>query len=402
MKTIVKIDPDKEYSLAKQAISSLGQLQGSSSEISSLDSSVDNLKTVINVLLERATPKKRPKTPKKSKKKNKAKPRSSCEKLPSDRFPELEIEECIVSDDVAPICGCCNNVMTASGLFKASEKLEVVPKKYFISRSKRVIYNCGSCHGSMKNAKSLPSIMPCSNYGDSVIIDVSLSKYCDLLPIERYSAMAARDGVADLAPNSLIGLTHNLSDFFMVAYSALKDEVRSSKLVLIDETPHRMLEGDDKASWYLWGFASKQACIFEAHDTRSGDVPLEFLRTSQALYILTDGYGGYSKAVRVLAAQGKKIEEANCNAHAYRYFRDASVTWEAECRDFLELYGEIYELEREIETDDQKKTARGKMRRLFAELKSKSEITKDQAMPNSSLSKATGYFLNHYDKLIKC
>ena len=403
MKTIVKIDPDKEYELAKKAIASIGQGTSSTDQINCLDSSVDNLKTVINVLIERATPKERTKPPKKSNKNIKKENKESSEKLPSQKFPDLEVEENIVRDDSPPICGCCNSAMQESGLYKTSEKLEVIPKRYYIVRNKRVVYNCPSCYGEMKNAEAIPSICPSSNYGDSVMIDVSLSKFCDLVPIERYSAMAARDGVEGLAPNSLIGLTHNLANFLYAGYEALKSEVQSSRLVFIDETPHKMLEGDDRSSWYLWGFSCTTACIFEAHPSRSGDVAFKFLSESLAEFILTDGYRGYQKAVRQLSEQSKTITEANCNAHAYRYFEEASVTWESECQDFLRLYGEIYALERQAKLNpEQKPKIRSQMQPLFEDMASKAREAKESAMPNSGFMKALGYFLGHYEKLTKC
>ncbi|TCS45609.1 hypothetical protein, partial [Pseudobacteriovorax antillogorgiicola] len=138
MKTIIKIDPDKEYNSAKQAIAALGVKGGVSSEISSLDSSVDNLKTVINVLMERATPNKRPKSPKKTRRKKKQKSRTEFNKLPSEKFPNLEVKENIVEASQAPVCSCCSKRMTKSGLYKTSEKLEVIPKQYYIVRHKRV------------------------------------------------------------------------------------------------------------------------------------------------------------------------------------------------------------------------------------------------------------------------
>ena len=93
--------------------------------------------------------------------------------------------------------------MKESGLFDTSEKLEVIPKKYYIERKMRVKYNCGKCHGGMVNTPSQPSIIPLSNYGDSLIIDSSLSKYCDLIPMDRYAAIAARNGLLDLHPESV-------------------------------------------------------------------------------------------------------------------------------------------------------------------------------------------------------
>lgn len=402
MKTIVKIDPEKEYNSAKQAIAALGLRDGVSSEISTLDSSVDNLKTVINVLMERATPKKRTRPPKKHKKSQKAKARPEFDKLPSEKFPELEVKENIIKADETPKCSCCFREMSESGLYKSSEKLEVIPKQYFIVRHKRVIYNCRHCHGSMTNAALEPSICSRSNYGDSMIIDVSLSKYCDLIPIERYCAIAARDGLEGLPPNSLIGLTHSLASFLAPVYEKVKAEVLSAQIIMMDETPHRMLEGDTTASWYLWGFSSVHGCIFEAHGSRSGDIPIDFLKKSAARYLLTDGYSGYRRAIRELSAEGKEIEEVFCNAHAYRYFKEASVTWESECEPFLELYGSIYELEREAKTNEQKRIAREKMGPIFSKIKDQGASARTDAMANSAFEKAIKYFSNHFDGLTKC
>lgn len=403
MKTIVKIDPEKEYDTAKKIIESLAP-KNSADEMSSLSNSIDNLKTVINVLIERATPKKKKLPPKNTgKKKDSKKPREDFDKLPSEKFPELEVQENIIRAEETPKCPCCEGEMRESGLYKISEKLEVIPKQYYIVRHKRVVYNCGTCNGSMVNAPSAPSISKTSNYGDGVIIDAALSKYCDLIPMERYSAMAERNGLlGGLPPNSLISLTHTLAHFLGPVYRKLVQEVLLSKIILADETPHRMLEGDDTSNWFLWGFSSSSACIFQAHPTRSGDVPIKFLKESKAQYLLTDGYSGYKRALKELRSEGIEVKEAFCNAHAFRYFRDASSTWESECKSFLEIYGKIYEFEREAENDEQKKLAREKMKPLFLELKGICRKASEDIMPKSSFEKAVGYFLNHYDGLIEC
>lgn len=403
MKTIVKIDPEKEYISAKNIVESISSRGDLESEASSLGESIDNLKTVINVLIERSTPKKRKRPPKKNKRKksSESKPRDF-DKLPSEKFPDLDVEETIVALPTPPVCECCNNEMKESGLYKTSEKLEVIPKQYYIVRQKKVIYNCGKCNGSMVNTPSVPSIIPSSNYGDSVILDASLSKYCDLIPMERYAAIAGRDGVPGLPPNSLIGLSHALADFLHKVYLSIGKEVKTAKVLLGDETPHKMLEGDVTSSWYLWGFSSTRACIFEAHGTRSGDVPIKFLADAQAKYFLTDGYSGYKRALNEINADAKRIIEVFCNAHAYRYFEDASVTWESECQVFLELYGKIYDLERKASTDEEKRVARRKMQPLFEEMKAKCEEAKADVMSSSKFETALNYFLNHYNGLIEC
>ena len=403
MKTIVKIDPEKEYEAAKQMVESIASKGNFDSEVSTLGGSIDNLKTVINVLIERATPSKR-KRPNKRLKKKKKKNNSLDEstRLPSEKFPDLEVKEKIIKADETPHCSCCNKEMTDSGLFKTSEKLEVIPKKYFIIRNKRVVYKCNSCNGSMVNTPNTPSILPTSNYGDSLILDVALSKYCDLIPIERYTAIASRVGVNGLPPNSLIGLTHALASFFYPVYEKLRKEILSAILILADETPLKMLEGDITSNWYLWGFSSSQACFFEAHGSRSGDIPINFLLEADAQFFLTDGYGGYKRAIKEINKEAKKIVEVYCNAHAYRYFEEASSTWESECEPFLELYGKIYQLERNAENDEQKLMARKAMKQLFEEIKKRCEEAKLDTMAGSKFEKAISYFLNHYEGLTVC
>ena len=296
MKTVVKIDPKKEYLSAKKALEVIAGDVSSSVQVNSLDDSLDNLNTVINVLIERLTPKKR-KKPKKisNRRKENLSPRSNFEKLPSEKFPELEVEENIQTANETPKCPCCSEKMKESGLYKTSEKLEVIPKKYYIVRNKRVIYNCGSCNGALINTPAVPSISRNSNYGDSIIVDATLSKFCDLIPIERYCAMAARNGLKGLPPNSIIGVTHTYAEFLTPVYKKIMHSVLSSKLIRADETPHKMLEGDHTSNWYLWGFSTDKSCFFEAHNTRSGDIPLGFLLNSDANFLLTDGYSGYKK-----------------------------------------------------------------------------------------------------------
>ena len=335
--------------------------------------------------------------------------RGETKKLPSERFPDLEVKEDIVYPDKTPQCPCCNEAMKESGLFDTSEKLETVPKKYYIIRNKRPKFNCSKCHGAMVNTPALPSIIPTSNYGDSLIIDVALSKYCDLIPIERYVQIAFRNGLEGLPAQSLIGLTHHLANFLFPVYEKIKDEVLKVLVLHADETPHKMLEGDDTKNWYLWGFFSSVACYFETHNTRSGDVPFNFLKESQAQFLLTDGYPGYGKAIRLVKEQfDRVVVEVHCNAHAYRYFEDSGTTWKEESKPFLGLYGDIYELERQrkeqqdnLSKDDQLEL-RKQMIPLFEQIKINCERQKEDVMPESSLEKSINYFLNRYESLTLC
>lgn len=257
----------------------------------------------------------------------------------------------------------------------------------------------------MVNTPSIPSIIPNSNYADSFIIDVALSKYCDLIPIERYAAIAGREGIINLPSNSLIELTHHLVRFLLPVIDKIKLEAKLSKLLMADETPGKMLEGDETKNWSLWAFSSLTAVYFEAHNTRGSQVVKNFLIDSNTEILLTDGYTAYGKAIKDIKIEvNRVIIPALCNAHSYRYFKEASNPWLEETKLFLKLYGRIYELEREKNKLSPQAYLRGRqeMIPLFEEIKNGCELIKDNCMPGSSLHKAIQYFLNNYSALTVC
>lgn len=325
-------------------------------------------------------------------------------KKPSERYPNLPIQERCVVQDPAPSCPCCNKEMMASGMTEDSEQLTVIPKKYEILRQMRMKYRC-SCQGALLTVPSPPRIIPGGTYSDEMIVDVALSKYCDLIPIERYVAMAARGGVKDLPPQSLIEVTHGLADFVSAAYRRIQKGVLAARCLQADETPHKMLEGSDRKSWYLWGFSTPEHCFLECHDTRSGDVASEVLIKSRCEILVSDVYSGYGKAVRIAneqrTAAGKpKIRSAYCNAHARRYFHKCWPQYK-ESAFYLDHYHEIYELNKAAKNQPppQVLALRAQVRPRFEAMKKKVLEELPGYPEQSKYGKALQYFLANYDGL---
>jgi transposase len=341
------------------------------------------------------------------KKKNALKPRR---KLPSERYPEAPLIERHVELKEKPQCSCCGSGMTDSGMTEDSEYLNVIPAQFFVIRIKRHKYRCGQCHGGIKTAPVPPRIQPKSSLGDELIIDVALSKYCDLIPIERYCSIAGRSGLADLPHQVLHESTHSIADYISGAYQMTREDALSSRYLNADETPHKMLEGDDKKHWHLWGFLSKKAVYFEIHNTRSGDVASNLLVDSQCEYLMSDVYSGYSKAVRETNEERQKrglplIQSAYCNAHVVRKFKEANevfkqqATADPQCEWFIDQYKKIYDLDEEAKNSHPKGVmeVRERMIPLFEEIKTRAEHLQTAYSSKSALAKALQYFLNHYD-----
>jgi transposase len=325
-------------------------------------------------------------------------------KKPSERYPNIPVREVSLTVDPIPGCSACGKQMSDSGMTEDSEVLTVIPKKFEILKYKRSIYRC-SCQSCMVTAPVCAKIVEGSSYSNEMILDVVLSKYCDLIPIERYVQMAARSGLMDLPPHSLIDLTHKFADFVKEVYRLIKAGVLKASVLHADETPHRMLEGSDKKSWYLWGFSTSTLCYLECHDTRSGDVASDILLGSVCEFLVTDVYSGYGKALKTVNLSRQlneqlPIESAYCNAHARRYFYKPRLHY-PESKFYLDHYHEIYQL-----NDLSKGKTLEEVLELRSQMTPRFEAMRKMAMEElprypakNQYRKAINYFLENYDGL---
>lgn len=341
----------------------------------------------------------------KRKHQNRNKKKKKRVQLPSQRYPDAPIIEREVELQDLPSCKCCGSEMSDSGMTENSEFLTAIPTQYIVIRQKRHKYRCSQCHGSLVTAPAPPRIKPGSSYSDEMIIDIVVSKYCDLIPIERYAGMAKRSGLPDLPPQSLIELTHVFANFAKGAYEKLKAEISSEKVLNADETPHRMLEQNEDKSWYLWGFSTRMSCYFEIHNTRSGDVASEILQDSACEYLVSDVFSGYGKAVKESNVHRREknlslIKNVYCNAHARRKFKDSESKFTEESKIFIEIYGKIYRLNKMTKRWSQKtQRLRKLMQPLFEEIKSKCMEMAGGYSSKSTIGKAMSYYLKNYEGL---
>lgn len=326
--------------------------------------------------------------------------------LPSLRYPDAPFIEREIILDNNPACKCCGGEMSDSGMTENSEFLTVIPAQFFVIRQKRHKYRCGHCHGSVVTAPSPPRIKPGSGYSDEMMLDVALSKYSDLIPVERYSSIAGREGLKDLPPQSLIELTHNVADFFKGAYEKLGSEIKKDLVLHADETPHRMLEDHGNKSWYLWGFSTRRTSYFEIHDTRSGDVASEILLNSRCRYLVSDVFSGYGKAVKTCNKDRETkslpfIENVYCNAHSRRKFKEALEKYPDETQYFVDTYSKIYRLEKiaQARPPDRKIRVRKYMKKLFEQMFYRAMADVGGYSTKSKIAKAMNYLIKNYKGL---
>lgn len=339
-------------------------------------------------------------------------PRRNTTKQPSERYPDAQVQVDAIDFAAPPQCQACGEVMQDSGMTEDSEYLDVKQREFIVVQQRRHKHRCQKCHGSIATAPALARVVPGGSYSDEMIVDASLSKFCDLIPMDRYSKMAGRGGLPGLPPHSLIQASFKLAEFLLGVYQLIKEETLHTSVLFADETPHRMLEGDAKQRWYLWGFSSGFACFFECHDTRSGDVSTEVLKMSSCLVLLSDVYSGYKKSLKMVnkvrAEEGKApIEAAYCNAHARREFfssDDESQELSGDAKFMVDQYKEIYKLEAEAKKLPVAGVLekRGQMQPYFEKMKNEAAQKVDTYPSKSQMSGAYNYFIKNYEGLTLC
>jgi len=336
-------------------------------------------------------------------------PRSDTTKQLSERYPNAPIQVENIGFTEPPCCPQCASAMKDSGMTEDSKYLTIEPKEYIIVRQKRQKHRCSKCHSSIVTAPVPGRIIPGGSYSDELIVDASLSKFCDLIPMERYCQMAARRGLLGLPPHSLITASRKLALFLDGIYKRLKEETINAKVLLADETPHRMLEGDARKNWYLWGFSSQTSCFFEYHNTRSGDVSTAVLVESACDFLVSDVYAGYGKSIR----QANKIRAeknltpiipAYFNAHARRKFKDrdsADVCEDAEW--MVDRYKQIYKLNTEAkdQTPEVILEKRAAMKPIFEAMRDEALKKINAYSSKSHMADAYNYFLDNYEGLTR-
>lgn len=335
--------------------------------------------------------------------------RTDTTKQLSERYPDAPVEDEVIDFSATPCCPACNSTMLDFKTTEDAEYLTTSPKEYIIVRQKRKKYRCGKCHSNITTAPAPARIIPGGSYSDEMVIDATLSKFCDLIPMERYCQMAARRGLLGLPPQSLIAASMKLASFIKPVYQRIKDETLNTEVLLADETPHRMLEGDAKKKWFLWGFSSMKSCFFECHNTRSGDVSAAVLANSSCSILLSDVYSGYGRSIRLAnETRNEKnraiILAAYCNAHARRKFKDRDS--DDVCEDaewMIERYKEIYKLNKEAKDQSVEivKKKRSEMKPIFESMRDEAQKKIDTYSSKSQMATAYNYFLENYEGLTR-
>jgi transposase len=194
-----------------------------------------------------------------------------------------------------------------------------------------------------------PRLIPRSNYGVSLWVEVILGKYRYGQPSNRALQDLSDQGLP-VAPGTLAGGLQALAPLFEPVLDALYCKQMSEQLFHNDETRWEVfveLEGKVGTRWYLWVTRSPSVVFYCIDPSRSAAVPGAHFAGLQAdkVIIVCDRYSAYKKLARL----AHNILLAFCWAHVRRDFLDAGRAFselEQWALEWKEHIGTLYHLNR--------------------------------------------------------
>ena len=214
-------------------------------------------------------------------------------------------------------CGCGQPMMRVGE--DISEKLDIVPARFFVHRHIRGKWSCKGCQALVQEPVA-PHIIDKGMPAEGLLAHTLVGRFVDHLPYYRQEQINARSGV-HTPRSTLAAWSGRAGAGLMPLYEAHRAFVLGAAAVHADETPVNMLDpgsGKTKRA-YVWAYARSafDALPGVAYDFcigRAAKYPIAFLKGWSGT-LVCDGYKAYESVFKL-----ETRIEAGCMAHARRKF----------------------------------------------------------------------------------
>jgi len=280
-----------------------------------------------------------------------------------------------------------------------SERLDIVPAKFFVQRQIRGKWACRCCQ-LLVQEPAAPQVFDNARPTPGLQAHTAISRFVDHIPYYRQEQINARSGVR--TPRSTLAAWGGQTGAqLMPLYEAHRAFVLGARIVHADETPIALLDpgaGKTKKA-YMWAYARgafepDPGVVFDFCAGRGGQYPCAFLK-GWAGTLVVDAYSGYDAA---LSLDGRST--AYCLAHARRKFDElvkanASVV----AGQAIQRIAWLYRIEAEAKalTAEQRLQMRQERSQpLWDEMHVWLQLERTRVPDGSAIAKAINYSLNHW------
>jgi len=331
--------------------------------------------------------------------------------LPAD-LPRVDIIHDLPEEQKICPCGCQLNRIGQ----EICEKLDYIPAKVQVERHIRYKYACPACEGvadegaTVKIAPVPVQLIPKSMATAGLLAQIVTAKFEDALPLYRQEKIFARLGI-DLGRATMCGWMIKVAERAGPLLELICQLIRCGPLINADETVVQVLNEKGRANTtksYMWvyrgGDPDRPGLIYQYHPSRSGQVPLDFLKQYQG-YVQTDGYTGYN-----VVGRQPGIVLVGCWAHVRRKFiavikAQTGAGKHSRAEHAVKTIGQLYAIEKQasdanLSPEQIKDLRQQKAKPILDEFKTWLDQNMVITPPKGLLGQAISYTLNLWARLV--
>ena len=228
----------------------------------------------------------------------------------------------------------CPKCSSGLGYMKKTLRKElcIIPAKVYVKEHITYHYSCRNCQETGEGAPIISAQSPKFLFNSgvaspSLVSYIIKNKYIDHMPIYRQEQDFKNRGLKIPRANISNWIMQGAEKYLSYIYDEMKEDLLREPIIHADETPCEVInepgKTDGPRNGYMWVYTTakrrKDITIYEYANTRSGDIPKEFLKGYSG-YLQTDGYGGYNKVINII---NSKVKRVGCFAHVRRKYSDA-------------------------------------------------------------------------------
>jgi transposase len=301
-----------------------------------------------------------------------------------------------------------------------SDRLDVVPAKLRVIRTRRAKLCCRSCekHGADEVAGVIQApaparLIPGGLPTEALVAQVVVSKYADHLPLYRQAQIMARQGV-EIERSTLADWVGRAAAELQPLHDHLVSMIKTSPRLFCDETPCPVLDpgrGKTKTGymWVLarddrpWGGTAPPAVAYTYAPGRGGVHAVKLLAGYSGI-LQVDGYAAYGQLANP-ARDGGAVTLAFCWAHFRRKFYEIYASGHAPiAAEALARIKPLYQIEAEIRgqaPEVRQAVRQEKSKPLIEAMKPWLEGSLGKVSQAGKVAEAIRYGLNHWDGLLR-
>ena len=251
-------------------------------------------------------------------------------------------------------CPCCGSTTLRKIGEDVTETLELIPRQWKVVQHVREKFSCRACEAiTQPPAPSHPIAR--GRAGPRLLAHILFSKYGLHLPLNRQSAVYAREGI-DLDVSTLADWVGAAAATLMPLVMEIRGHVFAAERIHADDTTVPVLAKGKTRTGRLWTYVRDDrpfagpgppAAMFFYSRDRGGEHPEQHLADFAGL-MQADAYAGFNRLYEAGRKAGP-IVEAACWAHARRKFFDlARISKAPIATEAVARIDALFAIEREI------------------------------------------------------